>query len=76
MSYTTSTVVSFGDPDAQPGASPLGILLVFSAAIAVPGAWRTEETSGDWRWWESVSRDWWEPRGAVWYYKRLRYLFL
>ena len=73
MSYTTSTVVSFGDPDAQPGASPLGILL---AAIAVPGAWRTEETSGDWRWWESVSRDWWEPRGAVWYYKRLRYLFL
>ena len=73
MSYNTSTVVSFDDPDAQPGASPLGILL---AAIAVPGAWRTEETSGDWRWWESVSRDWWEPRGAVWYYKRLRYLFL
>ena len=73
MPYTTSTVVSFDDPDAQPGAPPLGILL---AAIAVPGAWRTEETSGDWRWWESVSRDWWEPRGAVWYYKRLRYLFL
>ena len=38
MSYTTSTVVSFGDPDAQPRTPPLGLLLLFSAAIATPGA--------------------------------------
>ena len=38
MSYTTSTVVSFGDPAAQPGTPSLGILLLFSAAITTAGA--------------------------------------
>ena len=42
MSYTTGTLVLYGDPDAKPGARTLGILLVLSADIATPGAWRKE----------------------------------